>query len=73
MMKNSKPKFSESMQNISRSKSFGKFVLISTLLKPDYSKTHTVHRLLAREHVLSRGTIRCGKLPLVFSLSVCTV
>ena len=28
MMKNSKLKFSEHMQNISRSKSFGKFVLI---------------------------------------------
>ena len=28
MMKNSKLKFSEYMQNISRSKSFGKFVLI---------------------------------------------
>jgi hypothetical protein len=28
MMKNSKLRFSECMQNISRSKSFGKFVLI---------------------------------------------
>ena len=28
MIKNSKQKFSEYMQNISRSKSFGKFVLI---------------------------------------------
>ena len=35
MMKNSKLKFSEYMQNISRSKSFGKFVLIVMYLVVD--------------------------------------
>ena len=33
-MKNSKLKFSEYMQNISRSKSFGKFVLIVAAMGP---------------------------------------
>ena len=39
MMKNSKLKFSEYMQNISRSKRFGKFVLIVNFLAGnDYKK-----------------------------------
>ena len=38
MVKNSKLKFSENMQNISRSKSFIKFVLIVYEIEIDYSK-----------------------------------
>ena len=45
-MKNSKLKFIEYMQNISRSKSFGKFVLIvklsaSSKVKKEKNKVHT--------------------------------
>ena len=48
MMKNSKLKFSEYMQNISSSKSFGKFVLIVYLINMPYfscfrSKKHLVY------------------------------
>ena len=39
MMKNSKLKFSEYMQNISMSKSFGKFVLI-VIVPCSFSKTY---------------------------------
>ena len=42
MMKNSKLKFSEYMQNISRSKSFGKFVLIVYVL-PRYTVAFVGH------------------------------
>ena len=39
MTKNSKVKFSEDMQNISRSKSFGKFVLIVQIQTFMYDKS----------------------------------
>ena len=54
MMKNSKLKFSEYMQNISRSKSFGKFVIIvqqkfvPTFEKYSFSEKIASHCMLVR-------------------------
>ena len=49
MMKNSKQKFSEYMQNISRSKSFGKFVLIVNTVKISQMKIDQVGKYFEKK------------------------
>ena len=50
-MKNAKLKFSEYMQNISRSKSFGKFVLIVPII----FETHIFLFMLTKDKVKRSG------------------